>query len=115
METQESTQLINLTENAANVIREMIVDRELEGYGLRVFVAGGGCSGLRYELMLDSHFGESDEEFQQRDVRLVVDAKSALYLIGVTLDHSDGLNESGFKIINPNATSTCGCGESFNA
>jgi iron-sulfur cluster assembly protein len=65
--------------------------------------------------MLDSHVAESDEEFRQRDVRLVVDAKSALYLIGVTLDYLDDLNESGFKIINPNATSTCGCGESFNA
>ena len=107
--------MITLTEAAAAKVKQYLEKNARGGDALRLKVSGGGCSGLRYELMLDSHVGESDEEFQQRGVRLVVDEKSALYLTGVTIDYSDGLNESGFKIINPNATSTCGCGESFNA
>jgi iron-sulfur cluster assembly protein len=107
--------MITLTEAAAAKIGQHLEKTARSGDALRLKVAGGGCSGLRYELMLDGQVGESDEEFRQRGVRLVVDEKSALYLIGVTLDYADDLNESGFKIINPNAASTCGCGESFSA
>ena len=107
--------MITLTEAAAAKIGQHLEKTACSGDALRLKVAGGGCSGLRYELMLDSQVGESDEELQQHGVRLLVDEKSALYLIGVTLDYLDDLNESGFKIINPNATSTCGCGESFSA
>ena len=104
-----------LTETAAAKIEQHLAKNARSGDALRLKVAGGGCSGLRYELSMDGQFGESDEVFQQHGVRLLVDEKSALYLIGVTLDYLDDLNESGFKIINPNATSTCGCGESFSA
>jgi iron-sulfur cluster assembly accessory protein len=107
--------MITLTEAAAAKIKQHLEKTARSGDALRLKVAGGGCSGLRYELAMDSHVAESDEKFHQHGVRLAVDAKSAPYLIGVTLDYLDGLNDSGFKIINPNATSTCGCGESFNA
>jgi iron-sulfur cluster assembly protein len=76
---------------------------------------GGGCSGLRYELALDDRVGESDTEVVENGVRVIVDERSALYLVGTTLDFVDTLQESGFKMLNPNAKSTCGCGESFGA
>ncbi len=78
-------------------------------------VVGGGCSGLRYELAFDDRVAEGDTELEAYGVRLVVDEKSALYLVGTTLDFVDTLNETGFKMKNPNATTTCGCGESFGA
>lgn len=106
--------MITLTEAAAEKVKQHLEKSPHSGAALRLKVAGGGCSGLRYELMIDSQIGESDQQIEQHGVRLVVDAKSALHLIGITLDYLDDLNESGFKIINPNATSTCGCGESFS-
>ena len=107
--------MITLTEAAATKIEQHLAKNARSEDALRLKVAGGGCSGLRYELSMDGQVGESDEVFRQHGVRLVVDEKSALYLVGVTLDYLDDLNESGFKIINPNATATCGCGESFSA
>ena len=107
--------MITLTEAAADAVKRHLEKSARSGDALRLKVAGGGCSGLRYELALDDRVGESDEEFHQHGVRLAVDAKSALYLVGATVDFVDGLNESGFKITNPNATTTCGCGESFGA
>jgi iron-sulfur cluster assembly accessory protein len=107
--------MITLTEAAAAAVKRHLEKNARSGDALRLRVAGGGCSGLRYELAIDGHVAESDEEFRQHGVRLAVDAKSAPYLVGATLDYLDGLNESGFKITNPNATSTCGCGESFDA
>lgn len=108
--------LIEVTEPAAARIRELL---EKEGkqatHGLRMKVVGGGCSGLRYELAFDDKVGDHDTELKSGGVRLIVDEKSALYLTGTTLDFVDTLQESGFKMNNPNATSTCGCGESFNA
>ena len=105
--------MIRLSESAAAKIRQLIVAKPREGDALRVRVKAGGCNGLRYELAFDSEAAESDSEFQQRGVRILVDAKSVPYLSDITLDYTDGLNESGFKILNPNAESTCGCGESF--
>jgi len=107
--------MITLTEAAAAKVKQYLEKNARGGDALRLKVSGGGCSGLRYELAMDGQVAESDEEFHQHGVRLAVDAKSALYLVGVTLDYLDDLNESGFKITNPNATTTCGCGESFNA
>ena len=78
-------------------------------------MVGGGCSGLRYELAFDERVGENDTELEIGGVRVIVDEKSALYLVGTTLDFVDTLQESGFKMINPQAKSTCGCGESFGA
>ena len=78
-------------------------------------VVGGGCSGLQYQLAFDDQMRENDTEFEASGVRVVVDEKSALYLVGTTLDYVDTLMESGFKIQNPNAKATCGCGQSFGA
>jgi iron-sulfur cluster assembly accessory protein len=108
-------ELITLTEPAAAKLRQHLERRGREGDALRVKVTGGGCSGLRYELLFESKVSDLDEELEQHGVRLLVDAKSAAHLAGSMLDYADGLNESGFKIVNPNAKTTCGCGESFGA
>jgi iron-sulfur cluster assembly protein len=108
--------LIEVTEPAAERIRQLLEkEGKLASHALRMKVVGGGCSGLRYELAFDDRVGECDTEVQAHGVRLVVDEKSALYLVGTTLDFVDTLNETGFKMKNPNAATTCGCGESFGA
>jgi iron-sulfur cluster assembly protein len=108
--------LIDVTDSAATRIHELL-DREgkLTSHGLRMKVIGGGCSGLRYELAFDDQIGDDDTQIEASGVRVIVDEKSALYLVGTTLDFVDTLQESGFKMENPNASSTCGCGESFGA
>jgi iron-sulfur cluster assembly protein len=108
--------LIEITETAAERIRDLLVkEGKQDTHGLRMKVVGGGCSGLRYELAFDDQVSDADTEVETLGVRLIVDEKSALYLVGTKLDFVDTLQESGFKMINPNATNTCGCGESFNA
>ena len=77
-------------------------------------VKSGGCSGLSYELDFDNSKGESDKLFEDNDVKIIIDKKSFLYLIGTTLEYSGGLNGKGFVFNNPNANRTCGCGESFS-
>ena len=84
-----------------------------DGYNLRVSVKGGGCSGLMYDLDFDGEIRESDKIFEDKGIKILVDKKSLLYLLGTVLDFSDGLNGKGFQFINPNASRTCGCGESF--
>ena len=108
--------LIQVTEPAAERIRALL-DKEgkVATHALRMKVIGGGCSGLRYELAFDDQVREVDTEIEVNGVRVVLDEKSALYLAGTTLDFVDTLTESGFKMNNPNASSTCGCGESFSA
>jgi iron-sulfur cluster assembly accessory protein len=108
--------VIEVTAPAAERIRDLL-DKEgkLASHGLRLKVIGGGCSGLRYELAFDDRVGENDTELEVGGVRVLVDEKSALYLVGTTLDFVDTLQESGFKMLNPNAKTTCGCGESFGA
>lgn len=81
---------------------------------VRVGVQGGGCSGLMYNLDFDTELTDSDKVFEDNGVKIVVDKKSMLYLLGTELDFSDGLNGKGFSFINPNASRTCGCGESFS-
>lgn len=80
---------------------------------IRVAVQGGGCSGLMYQLDFDSEIKENDKIFENQGIKILVDKKSMLYLLGTTLDFSGGLNGKGFQFINPNASRTCGCGESF--
>jgi len=82
-------------------------------YGLRVGVKGGGCSGMSYTLGFDATSKELDRIYETQGVKVFVDPKSLFYLMGVTLDYSDGLNGRGFTFNNPNATKTCGCGSSF--
>jgi iron-sulfur cluster assembly protein len=79
-----------------------------------VGVESGGCSGLRYKLEFDSELRSDDKIFEDKGVRIVCDRKSFLYLVGTELDFSDGLNGDGFKFKNPNASRTCGCGDSFS-
>ena len=81
---------------------------------VRVGVKSGGCSGLSYELDFDNKMGETDKVFEDNDVRIIVDKKSFLYLVGTVLEYSGGLNGKGFVFNNPNAQRTCGCGESFS-
>jgi iron-sulfur cluster assembly protein len=108
--------LIDVTEAAAERIRDLLgKEGKVDSHGLRMKVIGGGCSGLRYELAFDDQVGEHDTEVERSGVKVIVDEKSALYLIGTTLDFVDTLQESGFKMVNPNAKNTCGCGESFGA
>ncbi len=107
---------IEVTDTAAERIRDLLEkDGKVESHGLRLKVVGGGCSGLRDELAFADEVGEEDTELDQGGIRVIVDEKSALYLVGTTLDFVDTLQESGFKMLNPNAKNTCGCGESFGA
>ena len=80
----------------------------------RVGVDGGGCSGLSYKLEFDHTIKEGDQVFEDKGIKIAVDKKSFLYLIGTELDYTGGLNGKGFVFINPNASRTCGCGESFS-
>jgi len=94
-----------------NLLREEGKNRESF---VRVGVKGGGCSGLMYNLEFDSQKKEGDQLIEDNEIKIVVDKKSVLYLVGTQLDYSDGLNGKGFNFINPNASRTCGCGESFS-
>jgi len=81
---------------------------------VRVGVKSGGCSGLSYDLTFDNKQEENDKIFEENEVKIIVDKKSFLYLVGTTLEYSGGLNGKGFVFNNPNANRTCGCGESFS-
>ena len=112
METTESTKLITITETAAEAVRELLEDRELDGYGLRVFVAGGGCSGYQYGMSLEKDLIENDTVLEQHGVKLLIDDVSIQYLKGATVDYVNTEMGSGFQINNPNPlpSSSCGCG-----
>lgn len=104
---------VTLTETAANRVRTFLENRG-KGIGLRVGVKTSGCSGLAYVLEFVDVLNEDDQVFEQYGVKLIVDAKSLVYLNGTELDYvKEGLNE-GFKYNNPNVKNECGCGESFN-
>jgi iron-sulfur cluster assembly protein len=106
--------LVNLTERAADKIRELqSTEPPGEAEVLRVAIQGGGCSGFQYGLGFDRGAVDGDHEVEAHGVRIVVDPFSAPYLTGSTIDWLDGLQESGFKIDNPQATASCGCGHSF--
>ena len=88
-------------------------NKSLTEYFVRVSVTSGGCSGLMYDLTFDDQVSAVDQIFEDKGVKILVDKKSLLYLLGTVLDFTDGLNGKGFLFINPNASRTCGCGESF--
>lgn len=105
---------ITVTEKARKEILRIKESNNIpENYGLRVGVKGGGCSGMTYTLNFDESTKEGDTIIESENVKLYVDGKSLFYLMGTELDFSDGLNGKGFLFNNPNATKTCGCGESF--
>ena len=106
--------MITVTDDAKVRALELMSEDQKEGQFIRVGVEGGGCSGLMYQLEFDNKLSENDKEFENNGVRVVVDKKSFLYLIGTTLDYSGGLNGKGFVFKNPNADRTCVCGESFS-
>jgi iron-sulfur cluster assembly accessory protein len=107
------TDLVSLTPAAADAVRDLLAKRNLENYGLRIFISGGGCSGFQYGLALENNIRENDMTYEINGVRMVVDEVSIDYLHGASIDYVDELMGSGFKITNPNAVSTCGCGNSF--
>jgi iron-sulfur cluster assembly protein len=109
--------MITVTDRALQAIRDSIAEENkppAESY-LRVAVKGGGCSGMMYHLSIEGQKQDGDEVLERGDVRILVDPKSKLFLHGMTLDFTTGLNGKGFVFSNPNATGTCGCGESFSA
>lgn len=106
--------MLQLTERAAAKVKELMARENKAGYGLRVAVQGGGCSGFQYGLSYEKEQGDNDEVLEFHGLRVYVDAMSKLYLDGVAIDYVDSLQGSGFKIENPRATGTCGCGSSFS-
>ena len=115
LETTTQTQAITLTAPAAQAVKDLLAKRDLTGYDLRVFIQGGGCSGFQYGMALDNRVLENDTIVEAHGVRVLVDEMSLNYLKGATVDYVDEIMGSGFKITNPNAVSTCGCGQSFRS
>jgi iron-sulfur cluster assembly protein/iron-sulfur cluster insertion protein len=106
--------VITLTDDATKKVKELIEAEGVAELALRVAVRPGGCSGFSYEMFFDTDIAEDDLAERFGDVRVVVDPASAQLLTGATLDYKDGLSQAGFSINNPNASRTCGCGQSFS-
>jgi iron-sulfur cluster assembly protein len=107
--------MITITPIALQKIHGLMAEENVStDHFIRVSVVGGGCSGLSYNLDFDDQTREGDQEFESNGAKIVCDMKSFLYLCGTELDFTDGLNGKGFNFVNPNATRTCGCGESFS-
>ncbi|UOY08724.1 iron-sulfur cluster assembly accessory protein [Muricauda sp. SCSIO 64092] len=108
--------MIKVSENAKRKVVTLMTEDGFDAAKdyVRVGVKSGGCSGLSYELDFDNQIQEGDKVFEDNSVRIIVDKKSFLYLVGTTLEYSGGLNGKGFVFNNPNAQRTCGCGESFS-
>lgn len=105
--------MIAVTENAVKHLRELLESRNAgAGTGLRLMVKRGGCAGLEYAMKLDSA-GEGDQVYGQEGIQVIVDAESHAFLDGSEIDYSDSLSDGGFKVNNPQAERTCGCGSSF--
>ena len=114
MSTTESTQTITLTDAAAKKVAELLAQEGDDQLALRMAVRPGGCSGFSYEMFFDSEFADDDLRSRFGTVEVVVDPSSAQLLAGATLDYKDGLQGAGFAVDNPNATRSCGCGQSFS-
>jgi iron-sulfur cluster insertion protein len=109
-----SPSFITVTESAASKIQDLLAEEGKTESGLRVFVQGGGCSGFQYGLMIEENGGVGDQTYESNGIKLYVDPVSLSYLKGAEVDFVDTITGGGFTIKNPNATSTCGCGSSFN-
>ncbi len=109
----ETNTLISLTPAAAEKLMGLMKEKQLNDHALRVFVAGGGCSGLQYGMTFDDETHPGDTEFEVSGLKVRVDSMSARYVQGANIDYQDSLMGGGFKIDNPNAVSGCGCGSSF--
>ena len=106
--------MVTVTEAAAEKVKELIAAEGYDGYGLRLQVVGGGCSGMQYRLGFDEE-RDGDKIVEKAGLKVFVDLKSALYLAGSTVDYVESLMGAGFKVDNPNVSSTCGCGNSCQA
>lgn len=107
--------MIKVTDSAkAQLEQELSKSGKPDSSFVRVGVKSGGCSGLSYVLEFDDKLKDGDQKFEDKGIKIVVDKKSFLYLVGTELDYSGGLNGTGFTFVNPNSTRTCGCGESFS-
>lgn len=109
----EETPTMSLTSTAHDKLKQLLLERNIPSYGLRVFVAGGGCSGLQYGMAFEAAARDFDTVVDQDGVKLFIDPTSMMYLTGASVDYVDNLMGAGFKIENPNAVSACGCGSSF--
>ena len=105
---------LNFTDAAATKVKALITDEENPDLKLRVYITGGGCSGFQYGFTFDEKVNDGDLTVENSGVNLVVDPMSLQYLIGATVDYTEGLEGSRFVVQNPNASSTCGCGSSFS-
>ncbi len=107
--------VINISSAAADAVKNLLEKRNLEGYALRVFVQGGGCSGFQYGMALESNIRSEDTVVEEHGIQVLIDEVSIEYMRGASIDYVDDIMGSGFKIDNPNAISSCGCGNSFEA
>jgi iron-sulfur cluster assembly accessory protein len=105
--------VVTLTDKAAEMVKAAMAKEKVVGFGLRVGVVGGGCSGFQYHLAFEEAPAADDVVYEQHGVRIFVDTASQEHLAGVTVDYVTGLHGAGFKFVNPNASRTCGCGSSF--
>jgi len=113
--TETQAPVITLTEAAIKEVKRLVNVQGIAEGGLRLGVKGGGCSGLSYTINFDEKIGPHDQVYDIEGVKVIVDAKSAIYLQGTQLDYQKDLMGGSFKFVNPNANKTCGCGESFSA
>ena len=112
--TPTTTEFITVTPAAAEIVRTLLQEKKIPDYHLRVFVAGGGCSGLQYGMGFEAEPRQGDAVFHVADgVKVLIDPQSAMYLQGASIDYVDSLMGGGFRVDNPNAVSSCGCGTSF--
>lgn len=111
--TIETMPILTVSSSAVQVIRTLLEQRQIPNHALRVFVSGGGCSGMQYGMAFEETPREFDKVVAIDGVRLIVDPTSLMYLQGATIDYVDSLMGGGFRIENPNAVSSCGCGHSF--
>lgn len=110
---QTNVETVNLTDAAVNTVKNLLVQKEVPNHGLRVFVSGGGCSGMQYGMALEAEPRPYDHVIERDGVKVFVDPTSMMYLNNATIDYEDSIMGGGFKIDNPNAVSSCGCGSSF--
>ena len=112
-ETMQDSAILSVTPAAVNIIKSLLEQRQIPNHALRVFVSGGGCSGMQYGMAFEESPRDFDQVVAVEGVRLIVDPTSLMYLQGSIIDYVDSLMGGGFRIDNPNAVSSCGCGHSF--
>ncbi len=105
---------VTLTPKAVEMVKDAMTRENLAGYGIRIGVVGGGCSGFQYSMDFENAEKDGDSVYEHEGVKLFIDPMSSMYLQGVTVDYVVGLQGAGFKFTNPNARNTCGCGQSFS-